>query len=398
MIATLIAILISAYIYFFAGDRNLASLYMVSIAASAVLLSFGAAALLVSFLPIQKGEQNITPRLSELFRKDFRINFTIAYLFSLPIIIFGTTFLPQPIIPMLILIGIGIDLLYLLIRRIMDYLNPFQVVNFLKDEAFRAIAKDSDETVCNVIESCSEVAVKSIQRHNSSLANHAIDTLGLIGENFLTTSKSLSHPIQDQGLKEKGVTDSLSFVLVFLCQHLESIYTEAFEKKLELVAGYVITTLARISIYAAKTDVSLLTLPLFYINKIAQHAMENRFQDVGIKATIGLSNVAMSIAEAKDIQYQDLKSPFVSIISTMDMIAKETFRNDKSTKIAVLVEPFRKLQQLIQTDPIKQHQDQSVIEDQLKLVLGEFSALETVLATMPPIPPILPEEEPKELV
>lgn len=396
MIATLIAIFISAYIYFFAGDRNLASLFTVSVAAAAVLLSFGAAALLVSFLPIQKGEQNITPRLSELFRKDFRINGAIAYLFSLPIIIFGVTFLPQPIIPMLILIGIGIDLLYMLIRRIMDYLNPFQVVNFLKDEALSAVAQGSDERVCNGIESCSEVAVKSIQRHNSVLANHAIDTLGLIGENFLISSKSLSHPIQDQKLKDKGVPDSLSFVLVFLCQHLESIYMEAFEKKLELVAGFVITTLTKISVYAARIDVSLLTLPLFYINKIAQHAMENGFEDVGIKATIGLTNIAESIAAAKDIQYQDLKAPFVSIISTMDMIAKETFRLDKTTKIAILVEPFKKLQQIVQTDPIKQHQDQSVIEDQLKLVLNDFTTLETVLATMPAIPSFGTEEEFKQ--
>lgn len=396
MIATLIAIFISIYIYFFAGDRNLASIFTVSVAAAAVLLSFGAGALLVSFLPIQKGEQNITPRLSELFRKDFRINGIIAYLFSLPLLIFGLTYLSQPTIPMLILIGIGIDLLYLLIRRIMDYLNPFQVVNFFKDEAFRSINQDSDETVCNVIESCTEVAVKSIQRQNSALANHSIDTLGAIGENFLISSKSLSHPTQDQSLKEQGIADSLSFVLVFLCQHLESIYTEAFEKKLELVAGYVITTLTKISVYAARTDVSLLTLPLFYINKIAQHAMENGFQDVGIKATIGLANVAESIAKSKDIQYQDLKAPFVSIISTMDMIAKETFRQDKSTKISILVEPFKKLQKMVQSDPIKQHQDQSVIEDQLKLVLNDFATLETVLATMPPLPSLINEEEPKQ--
>lgn len=396
MIATLIAIFLSFYIYFFAGDKSLASLFTVSVAASAILLSFGAAALLVSFLPIQKGEQNITPRLSELFRKDFRINGIIAYLFSLPLIIFGITFLPQPIIPMLILIGIGIDLLYLLIRRIMDYLNPFQVVNFLKDEAFRAIAQGSDETVCNVIESCSEVAVKSIQRHNSALANHSIDTLGLIGENFLISSKSLSHPIQNQELKDQGVADSLSFVLVFLCQHLESIYSQAFEKKLELVAGDVITSLTKISVYAARTDVSLLSLPLFYINKIAVHAMENGFEDVGIKATIGLTNVADSICKAKDLQYQDLKAPFVSIITTMDTIAKETFRKDKTTRISILVEPFKKLQQMIQADPIKQHADQPVIEDQLRLVLNDFTTLETVLATMPPIPSLIPEEESKQ--
>lgn len=393
MIATLISIFLSIYIYFFAGDKSIGSLFTISVAISAVLLSFGAAALLVSFLPIQKGEQSITPRLSELFRKDMKINGILAFLFSLPLIIFAASFFPQPIIPTIILIGLGIDLLYLLIRRIMDYLNPFQVVNFLKDEAFRSIAQDSDETLCNVIESCSEVAVKSIQRHNSALANHSIDTLGLIGENFLVSSKSLSHPVQNQELKNQGVDDALSFVLVFLCQHLDSIYTEAFEKKLELVAGNVITTLTKISVNAAKIDVSLLSLPLYYINKIAQHAMENSFEDVGIKATIGLTNVAETISQTKDIQYQDLKSPFISIISTMDMIAKETFRQDKNTKIAILVEPFKKLQQLVQQEPIKSHQDQPVIEDQIKLVLNEFSTLESVLATMPLMPSILPDDD-----
>lgn len=386
MFATLIAILLSVYLYFFAGSWNPGSLFPFAMAASAILLSFGAAALLVSFLPIQKGEQTITPRLSELFRKDMRINFGMGLLFCLPLIIIAVSFLPSPIIPMLLLLGVGIDVLYLLIRRIMDYLNPFRVVDFLKAEAIDAIDKDKDKDFCNLIESCSEVAIKSTQRHNSALANHALDALEESGEKFLASSKRLSHPIQNKELADEGVSDSLNYILLFLLQHLEAVHSEAIEKKQEIIAGHVITIITKLADFAANVDLSLTALPLHYINKLAESSMDHSLQDVGIKASIGLLKLAENISKQKDLQYMDLKPPFFTIISILDNVAKITFKNNKEVKIFLLVQPFKDLKSLFEKEPLKSHQDSPAIVNQVDLTLAEFTALESVLATMPPIP------------
>lgn len=393
MFATLIAILLSLYIFFFDTHLPPTIILPYSIIAAAFLLTCGVAALLVSFLPLQKGEQDFTPRLSELFRKDFKMNAGIGFLFCLPLLVFGASFLPSPLIPVILLIGIGIDVLYLLIRRIMDYLNPFRAVDFLKQEALHAIDQDNDQTLCNLIESCSEVAIKSLQRHNSALTNHTLDVLETIGEQFLASSKRLSRPVQNVELQKEGIPDSLSYVLIFLLQHLEAIHHQALDKKLDLVAGHVMTTLTKLAIYTTRIDLSLTALPLFYVDKLSLQAMQKGFQDVGLKATLGLLNVAEAIAEIKDIQYMDLKPSFITIISTLDAIAKETFRLDKTIKIPILTQPFRQLMHLIEQEQVRGHQDKSAIQDQLNRILAEYEALEAVLATMPPIPPLVPEGE-----
>lgn len=393
MFATIIAILLSTYLFFYGGSWSPGALFPFSIAASAILLSFGAAALLVSFLPIQKGEQNITPRLAELFRKDLRINLGLAFLFCLPLIIIAASFLTSPIIPILLLLGIGIDTLYLLIRRIMDYLNPFRVIDFLKSEGFNAIDADADGTLCNVIESCAEVAVKSIQRHNGALSNHALNAIEEIGEDFLASTKSLGHTLQSRELKAEGIPDSISYVLLYLFQHLEAIFSQSLDKKLDLTAGHIITILTKLAIYATRIDLSLVTLPLYYLDKFAAQALEKNILDVSVKATIGLQSIAKVISETKEIQYQDLKTPFITIISSLDKIAKETFKKDKSIKIAILKHPFKQLATLLDQEPIKSHQDRQAIVQQINLVLDEFTALESVLLMMPPMPNILPEDE-----
>lgn len=388
MFATLIAIGLSIYLYFYGAGWSPGILFPFSVASSSILLSFGAAALLVSFLPVQKGEQNITPRLSELFRKDYRINLGMAFLFCLPLLMVAASFLASPLIPILLLLGLGIDTLYLLIRRIMDYLNPFRVIDFLKAEAFTAIDQNADGRLCNGIEACAEVAIKSVQRHNGTLANHALDALEGMGENFLAASKRAGQPIQSPELKAEGINDSLSYVLLFLIQQLEAIYSSALEKKMELVAGHVITALTKLAIYTTHTDLSLTSLPLHYLDKLTQQAMEKGFKDIGIKASIGLMSVADAIGGVKEIQYLDIKPAFVKIITTLDMIAKETFKKDKSTKMALLIHPFKELADLINKEPLASHQDRGAIESQLTLVLSEFEALASVLSTMPfSIPP-----------
>lgn len=395
MFATIIAILISLYIFTF--GRNLPSdvILPYSLIAAAFLLAFGIGALLVSFLPIQKAEQNFTPRLSELFRKDLRINLELAFLFCLPLLVFASSFTPFSLILALLLIAIGIDIFYLLLRRIMDYLNPFRSVDFLEQEALYAIDQSNDPGLCNIIESCSEVAIKALQRHNSALTNHTFDALEKMGEVFLASSKRLSRPVQNLELKAEGIEDSLSYVLVFLLQHLESIHEHALDKKLELVAGHVITTLTKLAIYTTRIDLSLTALPLYYVDKLSMHAMKKGFQDVGVKATLGLLSVADAISKRNDLQYMDLKPSFITIITTLDAIGKETFSLDKTTKIPILTQPFRQLAKLIEKEPLRNHQDKEVIRDQLTRVLAEYEALETVMTTMPPMPPIFPEEEAK---
>lgn len=380
MFATIISILLSLYLYFYGSAWSPTQLFPFSIAASAILLSFGAAALLVSFLPVQKGEQNITPRLSELFKKDIRINLGMAFLFSLPLIIIGVTFLPHPVIPTLILLGMGIDVLYLLIRRIMDYLNPFKVTDFLKNEGFYAVDNSNDTLFCRSVEACSEIAIKSLQRHNSALAKYALNSLELMSEKFLASSK--------------GRTEALDYVLIFLFEHLEMIYMHALDKRLEMVAGDVITSLTKLAIYAARIDLSLATLPLYYMDKLSKIALERGAGDVAIKATSGFLSVAQSLGSVKDIQYQDLKPSFITMITSMDTTAKEMFKKDKTIRIALLVHPLKQLAELIENEPFKNHQDKEAIALQIKLVLDEFSALEAVLATMPPIPSISQEEIP----
>lgn len=395
MYATPFALLLAALFFYFEVAFNFPHVFLL---ATLFAIFFPLSALLSYTLilpPLQRGEQNVTPRLIELLSRDSKLIYGMRFLLLLPIALIGVLLLPvkESFLFAVVLIGLGLDLLYLHSCRLTTYLNPFRMVDFLVGAGERFISQSRDAELCELIESTTEVAIKSVDRHQSALANRAIDGLEKMGGKFLTQKKNFAHPPQNVELQLQGIKDTLSYVILFLLEHLEEIQERALDEKLSLIASHVVTTFAKLAIYASKIDPSLAALALHFVNKTSLKAAQRGFYDSGIKATVGLLELAKAIAMSKDLLRQDLKSTMIPLIAGLEALAKELFKQNKNTEMQVLTSPFHELARLISQEPFQGHQDAPYLIQQINRILGDFQALEAILKAMPPLPKLNLEEE-----
>lgn len=397
MLGTVVSLLIAALIWWapvpkeFALSETVLALFLIGL--SLLFPLHTAIANAISWTSLQTVEQNLTPRLLSVYSGDRELRFLNHWIFLFPLLTlalmsdllmikhFPTLFI---LCIWIVLFGISLDALAAMTRKVRSYLDPFTILRHFSKEAKGAIDKDKDEQFCSWIEAISEVAVKAIYRTLPSLGTQAVDDLQKNACYFLTTTKTITHHLDDDQI-EKGKPDHLSYTLFYLFQRMELINEKALSHKLEPVASSLITALGKITIAAAKVDLSLTSYPLHYMGRFAERAQKEHNNDIADKAICTFIEVSKTIVSETDLKYQDLKEPFFSIIGHMENITKESYRDDKTINIRFLTQPFNELKMLFQNEKVANHQDTPIIVTDINRVLGEFAELEMIMRTIPPL-------------
>lgn len=355
----------------------------------------------IALPPLQKMEQTLTPRLLSLYSRDKFIRGAAFLLYIFPLISIAMTaeiaifqyFNPMIVFAVwLFLLGFMIDLLHSLMVRVTGYLNPFAILDHLAKEADTFIKEEEDMELCNAIDALAEISIKAVDSTLPSLSIQAVESMQKIAAEYLGSEKSITHHDSEQ--KGNGSTnhlDKVSYTLFYLFQRLELLNGKALQKDLEPVCSALITSLGKIAVAAAKYDLSMATYPLHYLGKFAAKAQKHPMHSVAEKATCTLLEVSKIIVNEVDVKYLELKEPFFCVTQRLEEIAKENFRQDKSTNIALLTQPFRDLKKLFESDKVSSHRDTPVIVADIERVISQFDQLELVMRTIPPIN--LPEDE-----
>jgi hypothetical protein len=275
---------------------------------------------------------------------------------------------------------------------VLNYLNPYGVAAMFTQEAKKSIQDERTLDLCEWIDALSEVSLKSIQERSISLCNNTLNEQGQIARSFLNSSKSIGHRSEDKQSQTIGITDEVSYTMFYLYQRLDMAFDSALKRNLEPVCSHIISILGKIAVDAAKYDMTLASPPLRFIGKFSLKADAEGMEEVPIKTSCLLLEIAKIILEEIDITYQEIKDPFLSIINNLEEMSKTAFRRNKSTSIPVLIQPFLDLKELFKNEKIAAHQDSPVIVQNIDRVLGEFQALLMVMHTMPIIPSVSEEE------
>lgn len=367
----------------------------------ALMLFLTGLTLSLNYIPLQSAEQNITPRVLELYQKD-------KFILLAPMGILGFTFLSmflafnqeyfnfikpfQSILIWTVGFGISLDLFGLIWRRTLYFINPFKTVSLFVHRAKKSIQDNKEVELCDTIDAISEIGIKSAINNNTALCIEALSELRHTMRVFLESFKTIGHEVQDPDLKKIGVRDTVSFVIFYALQRFEMIFDLALEKKIEPICSTIITALGKITVFAAKYDITMTNYPLHFLNKLALKALGKNLSEVGVKSSLVILDTAKTIVNEMDVAYMELQPPFLSMINTLDAIAKETFKQDKKINIKILLQPFYDLKELMQSDKIATQQDTPVILSEIVRVIGEFETLETVLKTIPPLPNLTAQE------
>lgn len=343
---------------------------------------------------LHRAEQNTTPRLLDMFKKDPLLGFNHLGLIALPLLAIALG-LVAALLPHVhtgsilgvwfLLVGICFDLLIQFIRRILSYLNPFAAVQLFRLAAKRSIQNDREGDLCDWIDALSEVGNRSLNRSGMSICGSVLNELYEIIRLFLGASKSIGHISEDKQSLALGIKDKVTFTLFFLLERLSMLFNQALEKRLEPICSNTLTTLGKIALESAKYDISLVSYPLQYIGKLGLDAHQKRLQDIGLKTVCLYLEVSKSILTEIDISYLELQEPFFTLIHHMDEITKESFKQNKEIPIKALEQPFYDLKSLFAEGKASTHQDTPKIVADIDRVIGEFDALAQVLRTIPPL-------------
>lgn len=396
MIGTLFSIILAALLWF--GPHNEANLGMatrvVMIATSLSFLLLLPLGFMFSWLPLLKAEENSSPRIVEMFHKDRYVHLASGWgtIFSLATFVLASDLIYPSIsqkpwfFPVwVVLLGISIDVVAVFLRRVISYMNPFAVIKMFTHEAKVSIQNDRELDLCDSIDALAEVSIKGIQQHSPPVCHLALGEQQQIVRLFLSASKSIAHVNQDAQTKSVGITDKVSYTLFYLYQRLDIAFDKALKNGLEPTCSLIITLLGKITVDAAKYDVSLASIPLRYIGKCAKRAQDQNFEDTVMTASCVFLEVAKEIIAEIDLTYYEIKDAFFSIINGMEVLSKEDFKRDKTINIALLMQPFKDLRALFENEKLKNHQDTPVILQNIDRVLGEYGELLILMNTMPQI-------------
>ncbi|MBA3958269.1 MAG: hypothetical protein H0X51_07760 [Parachlamydiaceae bacterium] len=399
MLATLLSLLVAIYLYVSSiGAEVLPNLTLIGIALMAMATLFVLILPIMRALawsPLQHAEANSTPHVVELYLRDKRLQFGHLVLLLFPLftyaiaidVLFLNVLNKNIVLPVwIVLLGFAIDAIHDSLKRTSNYLNPHYVTELFTQDALESVRDGEEMDLCHWIDALSEVSIRAIQRMSISLCNSACNELQRIMRQFFESSKSISHENQDSQSREMGITDKVSFTLLFFLQRLEMINTKAVEQRLEPVCSNLTSILGKVSVAAAKYDLSLVTYIMPFFGRFVLLAQSNHLNEVGVKASLTLVAVAKIIVNEVDLTYQELQDPFFSMINQITEISKETFRQDKTVKIQVLTQSLIDLKELFQSEKMASHRDTPAIIEQIDRKLAEFDAVEAVMRTIPPIP------------
>lgn len=396
-IATIISVIFAIFYSITGLTRDLESNVLVGI----LFLTLGSLLIFVQMLivssalsPMQTSNQMISPRVILLFKKDRHMKWVIAlitflalisYVFAFDVFSFQFFNKKSLLIIWLIVTGISLDGLNYYSRRILGYLDPFNVITLISREANVNIQNNQERDLCNSIDSLAEIGINALNRHSTAVCDDAADELQKIARIFFESQKSISH-IEDKENVELQGTDKVSYTLFFILQRIAILNDTALQLKMESPSSSLITVVGKIMVSAAKYDLSMTSYPLYFLGKMSVKAQQNGFTEVGQKAICTLLEVAKVIINEIDVTYLELQETFFTLIAQLNEISKELFRQNKAMSMQILKQPFLDLKQLFSEPKMASHQDTGVILQELDRTLAEYQALEAVMKTIPPIP------------
>ncbi len=263
------------------------------------------------------------------------------------------------------------------------------MITHISNQSIQAIQNGYRNSLLNDLDHLSEIGLRAVEESKLTLSSQILKTFPHILKFFFDASKNFGHISQGAQGEEES-----SFIVFYLLQRFELINDRALNARQETVCRQMIMTMGRLIIHCAKFDLSMVSFPTHFITKFGLKAQQHHFDEVTILTTSTILEIGKTILTEIDTTHAKLQESFQALINGLTAIAKGTFKKYKDTSIKVLIQPLIDLKGLFETEKMAHHQDTPTIVQQIHNVLDEFSALEQILQTLPPISDIGRPEKP----
>lgn len=398
MLITICAILVSLFMVFFSpiplGFEVLHSITIILVGATTIFL---ATIFLNTFIlmPLEYLEQKLIPNLMDLIRRDVPLKMGRSYLFIFTLISYLCIVLISRIenlqyqdwffLAWFVCFGLALDILRDSWRRWVNLLNPSFLISHISNRAEKAIRNDNKNVLLDDLNSLAEISARSVERSKLALSTQALQTFPPLLKVFFDSAKSISNASLNTREGQNQGGDESSYIIFYLMQRFELINDKALRDRQETVCRQMIMTMGKMIVNCAQFDLSLVSFPTHFLTKFGLKAQQHHFDEVVILTTSTLLEIGKTILTEIDVKYAELQDPFKSIVNGLAAIARETFKKYKDANIKVLIQPLVDLKELFKTEKMIQHRDTPAIVQQIDNVLDEFSILEQMMQSIPPI-------------
>ncbi len=396
--ATVLALIISSLLLYFEVGVSLTWVHGLAAGTGGLIIVLVTLTNLLLVRPLQAAELKATPRVSELVKGDKMLRYLCASLVVIPIFAFAIAVggVPESWLDstaqfslLLVLIALSLDLLGFFSSRFWNYFNPPAVVKMVVGRAQSDIAQGRDAELCDWIAMLSEMALMSLKRHGSSLAERAVSGIIALLQRFLEVHR---RSLQTESTDAK-VHQRTSYVLFYGFERLQVIYNHALQERLEPICSHIVTSLGKVALAAAYGDITKVGYPLHYIGSFSTAALNSGMPDVAIKANITLLESGKLILSDVDLSKVNIRDTFISLVSHLEELAKATYRQDKESDLGMLTQPLRDLKMALTSHALADRSDMKAVITAIDGVLADFENLRLVLNALPPIPEVEGVEE-----
>lgn len=376
MLGTFIAIAFAAYGFFFRpviDERHLYPLIAVTVLfACCVVILYG-----IAWIALQRAALKATPQLLLFYGARHRWLLMAFYLLSGALL-----FLPflSPLWLFVIwgiLVGLFCDLLRHNILSLFSYLTPLEALPLYGGAIRQAIRQEQPKALCQWVDITVTAALQAVARYDLSFALKALEELHYAFNTFLIANKSISYHAEKA--KVRGEADMDVYISLFILQRMYLISRESLSNGFDPLSSGIAITLGKMTVDAAKYDISVASYPLVYLGRMACDAAAQNNSDILSKCNYTLLELSRQITEQVDLSFQEVADFFVALVSQLDFNARVLLKIDKSMKIELLTQPLLQLKSLFQAEKWKNHRDTPAILSAIDTALEQFNALESLL-------------------
>lgn len=342
------------------------------------------------FNPLQRYEQKMVPKTIELFQKNYLLRGMSLYLFTFPLFSYGLALAiswEEPastnryyLAMWVVLAGLALDIFRAYLKQCFNFLNPFEGIRRSYNQAEGYAEKGEEGDMCGWVDVLAETGLKAIQRASTTLCSNAVMMIPLVLEKYSSTC--IKRELSLSGVASSR--DKFNYTLFYVCDRLDMLYTHALPLPYESVCETIVTALGKIALAAARYDCLFASYPIRLIGQFSDRAFEKGYEELGVKADCLLIEIARAFIEEVKGLRTGLKEPFATLIAHLERSSKDAFKKDKTMNISLLIKPFQDIKDLLKSPQVQDHPDLSFIEKEVDRIIGEFSALNQVMARIPP--------------
>lgn len=306
-----------------------------------------------------------------------RFHMTGAFLLSLlGLLTLASHVLPSPFLFAIatVLLGAIFDLLSSTFFRIHYRRTPDGVCEWILDRMQRSLSEKKEKQLMDSFELIFPFLVESMKNGDVVSLRVLSQKAPAIVEVLLRAVGKL--PLfSTRGETEATMLDRFTFAEAMTAKRLAWLVKSARESGSPTAIEETVRLYAKLFLTFHGHHSSLGQLLLISLCQQTQMA-ENK--EINVEVIVALSEVVKSLIDRSIDTFTSEKESMLRTIKLLETYVKESFRRDKSASVALLMQPFAEIGQLLGGVRYDSLIDREDILTELRRILAQFAALETV--------------------